>query len=105
MAFAKLAGKFEDLLSLIEELIQVAESEFTQPGSGAEKREFVISRINEDVNIPILFSEDREAELIGVLVDHIVELYNRGRLFATSLAEEAVDQIIDSASKALKDLF
>ncbi len=105
MVFGKLAGKFEELLALIEELVQVAESEFDEPGSGAAKREFVINRINEDVNVPIIFSEEREGELIGVLVDFTVELYNRGRLFVTAMAEEAVDQVLDSATKALKDLF
>ena len=101
MAFGKLAGKFEGLLEMIEDLVQVAEAEFDEPGSGAEKRKFVIDRINEDVNVPIIFSEEREAELIGVLVDYTVDLYNKGRLFLSDLADAAIDEVTEK----IKDLF
>lgn len=101
MAFGKLAGKFEALLEMLEDLVQVAEAEFDEPGSGAEKRKFVIDRINEDVNVPIIFSEAREAELIGVLVDYTVDLYNKGRLFLSDLADAAIDEVTEK----IKDLF
>lgn len=101
MAFGKLAGKFEALLEMLEDLVQVAEAEFDEPGSGAEKRKFVIDRINEDVNVPIIFSEKREAELIGVLVDYTVDLYNKGRLFLSDLADAAIDEVTEK----IKDLF
>ena len=101
MAFGKLAGKFEALLEMLEDLVQVAEVEFDEPGSGAEKRKFVIDRINEDVNVPIIFSEEREAELIGVLVDYTVDLYNKGRLFLSDLADAAIDEVTEK----IKDLF
>lgn len=101
MAFGKLAGKFEALLEMLEDLVQVAEAEFDEPGSGAEKRKFVIDRINEDVNVPIIFSEEREAELIGVLVDYTVDLYNKGRLFLSDLADAAIDEVTEK----IKDLF
>ena len=101
MAFGKLAGMFEALLEMLEDLVQVAEAEFDEPGSGAEKRKFVIDRINEDVNVPIIFSEKREAELIGVLVDYTVDLYNKGRLFLSDLADAAIDEVTEK----IKDLF
>ena len=101
MAFGKLAGKFEELLELLEDLVQVAEAEFDAPGSGAEKRKYVIDLINEQVNVPIIFSEEREGELIGVLVDYTVDIYNKGRLFLSDLADEAVDEV----TSKIKDLF
>tara|TARA_R110000787_G_scaffold89251_3_gene189033 strand:- start:14073 stop:14390 length:318 start_codon:yes stop_codon:yes gene_type:complete len=105
MAFAKLAGRFAEILVIIEQLVEIAEAEFTEVGSGAEKRAFVIGSINEDVNVPFLFSEAREGELIGVLVDAVVGLYNRGRLFTDELVDEVVDEATDAATAALKDMF
>tara|TARA_R110000824_G_scaffold192464_2_gene374630 strand:- start:6202 stop:6528 length:327 start_codon:yes stop_codon:yes gene_type:complete len=104
MVFKKLPGKFATLLELIEELVQLAEAEYDEPGSGAEKRAYVIAEVNEQVDVPIFFSEEREGELIGVIVDFIVELYNRGKLFAAELAQEALDDVMSTVTSKITDL-
>ena len=96
--------KLDYILLLIEDLIQIAEEEFSEPGSGAEKRKYVIDEINEKVDVPILFSEEKEGEYIGMLVDFTVGLYNKGRLFIAQLAADTAEEVVELVTGKILDI-
>jgi hypothetical protein len=58
---------------IMRQAIVMAEGLFPEPKSGDEKRAWVITFINEHINLPIL-NERQEARLIGFAVDMFCDL-------------------------------
>jgi hypothetical protein len=58
---------------ILQQAILMAEDLFPEPGSGKEKRKWVVTFINEHVNFPIL-NERQEERVIGFAVDLLCDL-------------------------------
>jgi len=58
---------------ILQQAILMAEDLFPEPGSGKEKRKWVVTFVNEHVNFPIL-NERQEERVIGFAVDLLCDL-------------------------------
>ena len=59
---------------ILKQAIHMAEELFPEPKSGKRKRQWVISFINDHINIPIL-NERQEEKIIGFAVDAFCDVF------------------------------